>query len=226
MDEIVRVPTFGILETMQVDDAWVEQREREEAEEKRKENLEAKEKWYREKSGAPERYWGESFDTYKASEQNARASEWLRGFCKAVRERRNTKNIVYLEGQRGTGKTHLGCAFVRELSGLIMTSYRMCLTYDSCRDFSSRETRVEFFDRLCGSPVLVIDEVGKGIKGIEEQLLPQLVDAFYNSGRVLLMLGNLERSRFEKLITEDGRDRMNEVGVYFSLVGESHRGKS
>ena len=186
----------------------------------KKEKLEENYKKY---SGVPMRYWDESLETYKPTQENRKCYEWLLGFTTAVDNKQNSKNIVYLNGKFGTGKTHLGCGIIRRLGGKIMTSLELCITYDSCRDFKSDETRIQFLKRICNYPVLVIDEVGKGVSNIEKEILPFIVNEFYGSGRILIFLGNENKEDFNKIIGEAGKDRMNEVGVYFALIGESCR---
>lgn len=205
------------------DDSDFKKREEEQRQLRQKEKEERKIKHYKEESGAPSRYWNESLDTYKPTQENAGTFNWIKGFMHAVHEHKNSKNIVFITGKRGTGKTHIGCGIVRELEGTIITSFDMCIEFDSCRDFNSKETRIQYFERLCNNDVLVIDEVGKGIESIEKQLIPNILNEFYNSGKILFLLGNINKDDFNKLITDDGVDRMNEVGVYLSLSGESFR---
>lgn len=187
---------------------------------KRNEELEENYKKY---SGVPSRYLNESLETYKPSAANNNVFTWILGFIKSVIAGTNTTNIIYLSGKFGTGKTHLGCGIIRQLGGKIITSLALCITYDSCRDFKSEMTRIQYLHKLCESPVLVIDEVGKGITQIEKEILPYIVNEFYGSGRILIFLGNDDKASFNKLIGEAGVDRMAEVGAYFSLIGESNR---
>lgn len=187
---------------------------------KRNEKLEENYKKY---SGVPSRYLNESLETYKPSSVNKNVFSWILGFINSVIDGTNTTNIIYLSGKFGTGKTHLGCGIIRKLGGKIITSLELCITYDSCRDFKSDMTRIQYLHKLCESSVLVIDEVGKGITQIEKEILPYIVNEFYGSGRILIFLGNDDKVNFNKLIGDAGVDRMSEVGAYFSLVGESNR---
>ena len=212
-------------EAFQANDEWVEQKTKEQEELRKKEEQRKLEEHYRKESGAPARFFEESLDTYVPSEANKRLYDWLKGFIAAVQNNTNSKNIVFISGQRGTGKTHLGCGITKALKGRIITSFELCITYDSCRDFNSPMTRIQYLKSLCNEPVLVIDEVTKGIESIEKMILPFIVNEFYGSKKVLIFLGNCSKESFDKIISEDGVDRMNEVGVYFSLVGESMRGK-
>lgn len=205
------------------DDGEFERLEEEERQKKLKKEEEQRTRYYKEESGAPSRYWNESLDTYRPSEGNNKTYSWIRGFVTAVKKSSNSKNLVYISGCHGTGKTHLGCGIVRELEGYYTSSYKLCLDFDSCRDFNSKLTRSQFVEKICKKPVLVIDEVGKGIEGIENSLLPFIVNEFYANGNILFMLGNSDKQEFQKLIKTDGVDRMKEVGVYLTLTGNSWR---
>lgn len=199
-----------------------------EKEQERREELERKdrlERNYKTKSGAPARYLEESLETYKASPENEKVFTWIKGFVEAVEKGENKKNLIYLNGKFGTGKTHIGCGIIRRLGGQIITSLELCITYDSCRDFKAEETRIQFLKKLCLNPVLVIDEVGKGIISIEKEILPYIVNEFYGSGNLLVFLGNGNNEEFYQIIGEAGKDRFNEVGITFTLIGESNRGR-
>ena len=197
-----------------------EQEQREEALKIERARLEENYKKY---SGVPSRYLTESLETYKPTAENQKIYDWILGFVNSVKAGKNTTNIICLLGKFGTGKTHLGCGIIRQLGGKILTSLELCITYDSCRDFKSDMTRIQYLHKLCESPVLVIDEVGKGIGNIEKEILPYIVNDFYGSGRILIFLTNESRETFNKIIGEAAIDRMNEIGVYFSLIGESNR---
>ena len=201
-----------------------EKKERELQEQKAKKLIAERDRWYKEHSGAPSKYWEESFDTYKPTQENKMTYEWLKGYVCAVQSKTNTKNLVFISGEKGTGKTHLGCAFVREMKGRILTSFELCTTYESCKDFNSQKTRIQYLKEICSYPVLVIDEIGKGVPAIENLVMPFIVNEFYGSGKILVFMGNINAESFHKIIGEDGEDRMKEKGVYLTLTGESQRG--
>lgn len=223
MEEINKIDFSQLIPVTTAKDEEVAEYERKIAEEKEKDRKTILEKNYKNSSGVAERYLEESLETYKASPENERVYKWILGFVQAVEEKRNTKNLVYLNGKFGTGKTHLGCGIIRKLGGRIITSLELCITYDSCRDFKAEETRIQFLKRLCQNPVLVIDEIGKGISSIEKEIYPYIVNEFYGSGKLLIFLGNGNNEEFYKIIGEAGKDRFNEVGITFTLIGESHR---
>ena len=218
---------FNFLNDIEIkDDAEIEELERkriEEAEERRQERLR---KHFLTESGVPLRYLNESLKTYIPLEENRKKFEWICGFVDSVKRGENKKNILYVSGKFGTGKTHIGCGMIRELGGQIVTSLGFCISYDSCRDFKATETRMEFLRRHCNQRLLVIDEVGKGIEKIEKEVYPYIVNEFYGNRNTLVFLGNADKAEFDSLIGEAGADRMREVGVYIALTGESRRGRN
>lgn len=217
---------FSFLNDIEIkDDAEIEELERkriEEAEERRQERLR---KHFLTESGVPLRYLNESLKTYIPLEENRKKFEWICGFVDSVKRGENKKNILYVSGKFGTGKTHIGCGMIRELGGLIVTALGLCIAYDSCRDFKATETRMEFLKRHCSQRLLIIDEVGKGIDKIEREIYPYMVNEFYGNRNTLVFLGNADKAEFDSLIGEAGADRMREVGVYMALTGESRRGQ-
>ena len=228
MDEIVEIKDSSAMfqglsfDITEGNDERVQEYYKKLEEDKKRDEQNKRDEAYR-NSGAQKRFWNESLETYQASPENKKTFEWIKDFLQAVKEGKNTKNIIFISGQRGTGKTHIGCGIVRELGGIIMTSFELCITYDSCRDFNAPETRIQFLKRICNQDVLVIDEIGKGIESIEKLIIPFIVDEFYGSKKLLVFLGNIEKLDFDKIINEDGIDRTNEIGVSLALTGKSHR---
>lgn len=224
--EEVKTPNFDFLSNITIaDDEEIKAIERKREEEKKQAIKDKLENQYKFCSNVPSRYIGESLETYKPTPENKTAYEWICGFTEAVEKKQNTKNVLFLSGKFGTGKTHLACGMIRRLGGMIYTSLELCITYDSCRDFNSPQTRIQFLKHLCSQKVLVIDEIGKGVEKIEKEIMPYILNEFYGNGRILVFLGNCSKDDFEKIIGEAGADRMKEVGVCLTLTGESQRGK-
>ncbi len=214
---------FSFLESIKIEDEEkiieLERLEEERQQEEKKRKLEEN---YR--KVAPPRYINESLATYKVSAENQNSYKWIVGFCEAVENHKNKKNLIYINGKSGTGKTHLALGMIRKLGGLLITSLELCITYDSCRDFNSSKTRIQLLKDLCRQKVLVIDEIGKGIERIEKEIVPYIINEFYNeSSKILIFTGNEKNEDFEKLIGESSTDRFNGNGIYISLVGESQR---
>ena len=216
------LPVFEALKNLKVDDNWVAETELKRKEEARAERKRRLEDNYR--SIAPARYLDESLETYKPTEENRKSFEWLLKYCQTVEKGENTKNLLYLNGKSGTGKTHLALGVLKRLGGFFITSLEMCITYDSCRDFRASMTRIEWLERLVGHHLLIIDEVGKGLERIEREILPYIVNVFYNDQKkILIMTGNETAENFRGIIGESGADRFCESGVMLPLCGDSYR---
>lgn len=216
------LPVFEALKNLKVDDNWVAETERKREEEARAERKRRLEDNYR--SIAPARYLDEGLETYKPTEENRKSFEWLLKYCQTVEKGENTKNLLYLNGKSGTGKTHLALGILKRLGGFFITSLEMCITYDSCRDFRASMTRIEWLNKLCQNKVLVIDEVGKGVGTIEKEILPFIINYFYNNRKMILILtGNETSENFHRIIGESGADRFCESGVMLPLCGDSYR---
>ena len=217
---------FGFLSNITPkSDEEIEKAEREIEVERERERRAKLDIDYVTKSNVPLRYQKESLDTYIPSPENKKVYEWIRGFTAAVEQKKNTKNLMYINGGLGLGKSHLGCGIIRQVGGYIITSLELCITYDSCRDFKATQTRIDFLKKLCEHKVLVIDEIGKGIERIEKEIMPYIINEFYGSGHILIFLGNGSKADFDAIIGEAGADRMAESGVYLALVGKSVRRK-
>ncbi len=212
-----------LFSKIKVDDEKVDELIREKDEVQQESERKKRELHYRNYANVPARYFDESLATYKASKENLTTFRWICGFVDAVKKGQNKKNLLYLSGNYGTGKTHIGCGIIRELGGYIITSLELCISYDSCRDFKSEITRFMFLQQLCNNDVLIIDEVGKGIKSIENEILPYIIDKFYGSGKLLIFIGNSDKKEFLDLVGGASADRFNEVGACFSLIGASNR---
>lgn len=220
MDDILK--HFGINCNAMTDEEVeaYEARERERLDRERRAVLESN---YRSNSGIPNRYKNESIESYIPSEENRAKFERLKSYIDSVERKETKKNLCVITGKNGTGKTHLACGIIRQLGGFIITSLGLCLEYESCRDFKAERTRIQLLREICNNRVLVIDEVGKGERAIEKLILPFILNEFYGSGNLLVLVGNITKSELDDIIGEAGTDRMNEVGIYFPLIGESHR---
>lgn len=226
MEEETKGLNFSFLNNITIEDEErIKELERQEEERQQEEQKRKLEENYR--KIAPLRYINESLDTYKVSKENQNAYKWIVGFCEAVKKNENTKNLIYINGKSGTGKTHLALGMIRKLGGQLITSLELCITYDSCRDFNAKQTRIQFLKDLCRQDVLVIDEIGKGIEKIEKEIVPYIINEFYNNrSKILIFTGNEKNEVFIKLIGESSADRFEESGLYMSLIGESYRKKS
>jgi DNA replication protein DnaC len=172
----------------------------------------------------PERYWGETFDTYEVkNEMQKKALQSVRAFKSAI-ERKGFKTLVML-GSPGVGKTHLACSLIREHEG---GKYRkapdIIEELRRAKSFTADETEEQIVNYYGRVPLLVIDEIGRGINATDEKyMLYQVLNARYNTRRPTVLISNFEKSDFLAYIGVAAADRLVESAEIVELNGESYR---
>jgi DNA replication protein DnaC len=202
-------------EQMAAHDAQVEERikaaERREADER-----------YR-KSGVPERYWFESVDTYRATnEMQTRAQQSARGFIDAIKCGRFASLVMI--GNAGTGKTHLACGIVRACGGKYRTAPDIVEELRRAKSFSATETEAKIIDYYGHTSLLVIDEIGRGINAVDEKyMIYQVLNARYNTRKPTVLISNHKKAEFLQYIGVAAADRLVESAEMIEMNGESFR---
>ena len=196
-------------------DAEIERRERQQAAQEKIERYQ--------KSGVPERYFKESLDTYKiTNEMQATAAKAATNFLHAVKCG-EFKSLIII-GNAGTGKTHLACGLIREAGGQYRTAPEIVEEMRRAKSFTAAETEAEIIDYYGRVKLLVIDEIGRGISATEEKyLIYQLVNARYNTRKPTVLISNLGKSDFLQYIGVAAADRLVESAEILEMNGESYR---
>ena len=176
-----------------------------------------------EKSGAPERYYRESIDTYKVSnEMQGKALQAARGFIYAIK-RGEFKSFVMI-GNAGTGKTHLACSIVRALGGKYRTAPDIVEELRRAKSFTANETEDKIIDYYGHTPLLVIDEIGRGISATDEKyMIYQVLNARYNTRKPTVLISNHKKAEFLQYIGVAAADRLVESAELIEMNGESYR---
>lgn len=176
-----------------------------------------------EKSGAPERYYRESIDTYKVSnEMQGKALQAARGFIYAIK-RGEFKSFVMI-GNAGTGKTHLACSIVRALGGKYRTAPDIVEELRRAKSFTANETEAKIIDYYGHTPLLVIDEIGRGISATDEKyMIYQVLNARYNTRKPTVLISNHKKAEFLQYIGVAAADRLVESAELIEMNGESYR---
>ena len=202
-------------EEMAAHDAEIERQERQQAE---REKLER----YR-KSGVPERYFNESLDSYKiTNEMQATAAKAATNFLHAVKCG-EFKSLVMI-GNAGTGKTHLACAIIREAGGKYRTAPDIVEEMRRAKSFTANDTEADIVKYYGHVPLLVIDEIGRGIAATDEKyMLYQILNARYNTRKPTVLISNLGKSDFLQYIGVAAADRLVESAEILEMNGESYR---
>ena len=221
MDEIINFINGELLdlrnmtpEEIAEHDAEIERRERQQA---------AQEKIERYQKTVPERYYKESLDTYRiTNEMQTTAAKAATNFLHAVKCG-EFKSLIII-GNAGTGKTHLACGLIREAGGKYRTAPDIVEEMRRAKSFTAAETEAEIIDYYGRVKLLVIDEIGRGISATDEKyVIYQLVNARYNTRKPTVLISNLGKSDFLQYIGVAAADRLVESAEICELKGESYR---
>ena len=203
-------------EEMAARDDEVEKRIRQRAAEEREERFK--------KSGVPERYLDQTLETYNTKTEvqktaKAAAERFLREIKCGV-----FKSLVLI-GNAGVGKTHLACAIIREYDGgKYRTAPEIIEELRRAKSFTANETEAEIIDYYGRVPLLVIDEIGRGINAVDEKyMLYQVLNARYNTRRPTLLISNHIKADFLQYIGVAAADRLVESAEIVELKGDSYR---
>lgn len=196
-------------------DEEIARREKEQAEREKIERYQ--------KSGVPERYWKESLDTYQiTNEMQATAAKAVTNFLHAIKCG-EFKSLVMI-GNAGTGKTHLACAIVREVGGKYRTAPDIVEEMRRAKSFTANDTEADIIKYYGHVPLLVIDEIGRGIAATDEKyMLYQILNARYNTRRPTVLISNHKKADFLQYIGVAAADRLVESAEVWELNGESYR---
>ena len=175
------------------------------------------------KSGVPERYFNESLDTYKiTNEMQTTAAKAATNFLHAVKCG-EFKSLVMI-GNAGTGKTHLACAIIREAGGKYRTAPDIVEEMRRAKSFTANDTEADIIKYYGHVPLLVIDEIGRGIAATDEKyMLYQILNARYNTRKPTVLISNLGKSDFLQYIGVATADRLVESAEILEMNGESYR---
>lgn len=174
-----------------------------------------------ENSGAPRRYWHESFDTYiPRNEDESRILENI----KAYALRPNNNKVLLMIGTKGLGKTHLGCAIVRKCGGSYVIVEDIILKYEAAQDFKNEITREILLNRYSTVKMLIIDEIGRSIQPDKENaLLSYILRRRYENMLPTVLISNLGKNELLKKLGEAVFDRFRETAITVEFKGESYR---
>ena len=123
-------------------------------------------------------------------------------------------SFLALAGDRGNGKTVAACYALAKRGGTYLTAYQLS------------RPGVDLDAIKAGASVLVVDQLGRenvGASGFFLAQLEELVDAFYASQRLVILVGNLRRPEFEARYQGIIADRLRGDGEFVWVEGASLR---
>ena len=222
MDEIINFINGKMLNFNEMTPEEIKAYDEEIARKEHEQDLHEKTVLYR-KSGVPERYFSETLDTYKiTNEMQATAAKAATNFLHAAKCG-EFKSLVML-GNAGTGKTHLACAIIREAGGKYRTAPDIVEEMRRAKSFTANDTEAEIIDYYGRVKLLVIDEIGRGIAATDEKyMLYQIINARYNTRKPTVLISNFTKADFLQYIGVAAADRLVESGDIVEMNGESYR---
>ena len=175
------------------------------------------------KQEAPERFFKESLDTYKADDDEKRtALAKARLFVQAVKCG-GFQTLIFL-GNVGTGKTHLACGIIRECGGLYRLASAIVEELRRAKSFNADKTEAKILDAYGKTSLLIIDEIGRGAVAAEEQyMLYQIINERYNRRKPTVLISNQTKKEFLQYIGIAAADRLTESAQVVELTGKSYR---
>lgn len=211
---------FRILDNMTPEEIAAHDEEVKRAEEQRAEE----EREARFRKTVPERYWGETFDTYEVkNEMQKKALQAVRSFLVAIAGG-GFKSLVML-GSAGVGKTHLACSLLREIDGgQYRTAPDIIEELRRAKSFTADETEAQIVGYYGHVPLLVLDEIGRGINAADEKyMIYHLLNARYNTRRPTVLISNFNKADFLAYIGVAAADRLVESAEVCEMNGTSYR---
>jgi DNA replication protein DnaC len=208
-----------------IDDQKTQELERLQQEAAQKAKDQAQLDWFFKNSKVPTRYLESSLNNYTpyTALQN-KALDICTDFATHPEDR-----TLILCGPNGTGKTHLAAGILRKVKGLYVTLLEILYRLDSAKAFHSADTKMQVLELYCKTPLLVIDEVGRGEtagqKDRQAEILYYLLNTRYGACLPTVICTNMGKVDLVRYMGEAVRDRLNETCIFCELDGESQRGR-
>ena len=179
--------------------------------------------FYRRISGTPERYHAESLDTYKTeSDAQKKGKAAAETFLRAIKCG-EFKTLVLI-GNAGTGKTHLAAGILREFGGFYRTAPDVVEELRRAKSFTADSTEERIVKHYGHVPLLVLDEIGRGINAADEKyMIYQVLNARYNTRRPTVLISNFNKADFLAYIGVAAADRLVESAEVVEMNGTSYR---
>lgn len=143
-----------------------------------------------------------------------------------------TVKKVLLLGDRGTGKTHLGIAFIKATGGIRLTAFELSARIRE--GYRNQETETEVMNRILNNRSIFLDEVGRS-KASEAELnwLSYFLDKCHTRGIPVLIASNRLPMRalpkdkrdqaIEMFLPDDSISRLGQNSIRVEVKGRDRR---
>jgi DNA replication protein DnaC len=217
--KVMGLPIEGELDDR---DEWYFERCYEQIKEEARRELLKYQTWTKSKeSGVPLRYQNCCFNNFECrnSEEEKRKAKVIQFI-----EKNDNDGVLLMTGSRGTGKSHLGVAIVRDMLGYYVCMEDVIYKIESSLNFKSAQTEEEVFANYTTKPILVLDEIGRTLKREKEiEFLSYILRKRYDNKLPTIIISNLDKKTLLKILGEAVVDRLTEVATSVEFSGESYR---
>jgi len=190
--------------------------------EQTKECIERKQEVIRQKftkAAIPKRFLNRTFENYQTtSQQQQLALNIARTYANHFAERLENGGGLILQGQPGTGKTHLACAIANQVitngaSARFTTVMQLVRAIRATWKRDSEQSEDEILQSIIGYDLLIIDEIGVQYETESEKLiLFDVLNGRYENEKPTILLTNLVGQELNACIGERNVDRIQEGG--------------
>lgn len=173
------------------------------------------------KSGVPAKFFESSIKTFIP--ENDEEMQIIRTIAGFIGKPANRVLIMY--GNHGCGKSHLGCAIIRECGGAYILSSKLCVEWEAAISYHAKRTRMEILEHYSRIEMLVIDECGKYMlnSDLEKFLLSSIICERYENNLPTVLITNESKKDFVEFLGLTAYDRLREVCTTLCFEGESKR---
>jgi DNA replication protein DnaC len=171
------------------------------------------------KAAIPKRFLNRTFDNYEVkSQQQQLALTISRHYANHFAERLENGGGLILQGQPGTGKTHLACAIANQVitngaSARFTTVMQLVRAIRATWKRDSELTEDAVLQSIIDYDLLIIDEIGVQYETESEKLiLFDVLNGRYENEKPTILLTNLVGQELNACIGERNVDRIQEGG--------------
>jgi DNA replication protein DnaC len=179
------------------------------------------------------RFYGADFENFDAyNDELSRHLQRCREFAK------KPAGQLVLLGENGNGKTHLAVSILKKTGGIIYLAYEIGILLRQSYGGKAKLDEAGIFEKLCGAPLLVIDEAEK-IKDSEAKRswLSYVVNKRYNSMLPVIFIANCHTQSkcgeaqkpcprcIEYHLENDVLSRIIEDGIIMNFTNSDYRVK-
>lgn len=177
-------------------------------------------------SGIGKRFLGTGFETFE-QEYMPHAYEMALQFAESF-DKNQGRGLIFT-GDVGTGKTHLAAAIASHIVGKYSVTVEFVSYVDLLADiraaFSDKAKDVaKIEEKLCGAPVLIIDDLGKEKQSeFTNELLFRVVNRRYKDNLPLIVTTNYRLPELEKRLDYAVFSRIVELCKAVDMCGRDYR---